>query len=113
MVKAEFLRVSFAGSDLSGADMRDGDFLRNDFTGANLAGANFDGAIAPRALFNDANLAGTTFTRTFLYYSRFEGVDLSEVKGLTQEQLNQTCGDDATKLPPGLTVPARWPCGED
>ena len=40
-------------------------------------------------------------------------VDLSEVTGLTQMQLDMTCGDDKTKLPAGLTVPARWPCGED
>jgi hypothetical protein len=93
--------------------MHEGNFLRNDFTGANLVGASFEGAIAPRALFYEANLAGTSFKRAFLYYTRFEGADLSEVEGMTQEQLDQTCGDEATKLPPGLTVPARWPCGED
>ncbi len=113
LVKVEFLRVSFAGSDLSGANMHEGNFVRNDFTGANLAGASLEGAIAPRALFYDANLAGTSFKRTFLYYRRFEGADLRKVEGMTQEQLDQACGDEQTKLPPGLTVPARWPCAED
>ncbi len=111
--RAEFIRVDFSGSDLSGANMVKGDFLRNDFTGANLAGVDLTGANAPRAIFHEANLAGADFSRVFLYYARFEGTDLSQVKGLTQDQLDDSCGDENTTLPPGLTMPARWPCGED
>ena len=79
----------------------------------NLDGVNFTGALLPRAIFHGANLAGTNFTRAYLYWARFEGVDLSDATGLTQAQLDMTCGDDKTVLPPGLTEPARWPCGED
>jgi len=38
------------------------------------------------------------------------GADLSGVTGLTQAQLDLTCGDPATRLPPGLAPPASWPC---
>jgi hypothetical protein len=32
---------------------------------------------------------------------------------MTQDQLDQTCGDDATVLPEGMTRPDHWPCNED
>jgi hypothetical protein len=51
--------------------------------------------------------------RAYLYWARFEGTDLSQVKDLTQDQLNITCGDQTTKLPQGLMAPKHWPCGED
>lgn len=70
-------------------------------------------AIMPRNIFTGANLAGANLTKAFLYRSRFEGVDLSKVNGLTQAQLDETCGDQATTLPPGLVAPKLWPCGED
>jgi uncharacterized protein YjbI with pentapeptide repeats len=110
LVKAEFQRVSFDESDLTGADMEEGDFVRNSFRKSNLTGVNFTGALLPRAAFNEAILKGVNFTRAYLYWTRFEGADLSEVSGLTQMQLDMSCGDDKTKLPAGLTVPARWPC---
>ncbi|MBL8895433.1 MAG: pentapeptide repeat-containing protein [Rhizobiales bacterium] len=113
LTKAEFQRVSFDESDLTGVDMEEGDFVRNSFRKSNLSGVNFTGALMPRSVFHESNLKGANFTRTYLYWARFEGVDLSEVTGLTQMQLDMTCGDDKTKLPAGLTVPARWPCGED
>jgi len=37
-------------------------------------------------------------------------VDLTDVSGLTQEQLDLACGDQTTRLPPGLDVPSGWPC---
>jgi len=71
------------------------------------------GATLPRSIFHGANLTGVSFKRAYLYWARFEGTDLSVVKDLTQEQLDITCGDQMTKLPPSLSVPKSWPCGED
>ncbi|NKB54205.1 MAG: hypothetical protein GKR97_18675 [Rhizobiaceae bacterium] len=42
-----------------------------------------------------------------------EGVDLSGVANLSQEQLELSCGENDTQLPAGLTAPAKWPCGSD
>ena len=69
---ANFTNASFRGTELSGA---------------NLAGARMDGA--------DMTGARTSITS-------FLGTDLSQVKGLTQAQLDVACSDDKTKLPAGL-----------
>jgi uncharacterized protein YjbI with pentapeptide repeats len=113
LVKAEFLRVSFEGADLSTADLSDGEFSRNSFIKANLSGANLSGAMLQRAAFGEANLAGASFKRAYLYWTRLEGVDLSQAVDLTQAQIDIACGNAQTKLPAGLTTPAHWPCAED
>jgi uncharacterized protein YjbI with pentapeptide repeats len=113
LVKAEFLRVSFDGADLSGADLTEGEFSRNTFIKANLTGANLTGAMLPRATLHDAIVAGASFKRTYLYWTRLEGVDLSQVHDLTQAQVDMACGNEKTKLPPGLAMPSHWPCAED
>ena len=33
------------------------------------------------------------------------GASLQRARGLNQGRLNQACGDEATQLPPGLTIP--------
>lgn len=63
---------------------------------ANLRGARFDGAD-----FRDADLRRANIS----------GVDLSSARGLTQDQLDEACGDGATRAPKGLVVRAcggRW-----
>ena len=42
-------------------------------------------------------LRALNFTRAYLYWARVEGVDLGAVIGLTQTQLDMTCGDDKTE----------------
>ncbi len=43
-----------------------------------------------------------------LYNPHLEGVDLTRVEGVTQEQINSAMGDDTTKLPPALVMPESW-----
>ena len=57
-----------------------------------------------------ASLKGTDLTQAYFFRTRVEGVDLSQTKGLTQDQIALTCGDDKTKLPTGLNSPPSWPC---
>ena len=40
--------------------------------------------------------------------TNLRGVDLREVRNLTQEQINQAKGDENTQLPDGLYRPASW-----
>ena len=47
--------------------------------------------------------------RHLLLRARFDEVDLSGGAGLEQGQLDQACGDGATILPAGLTVPTHCP----
>jgi hypothetical protein len=66
-------------SDLSGVNLREADLRGVDLKDARLIGAHLGGA------------------------------DLSGAHNLVQEQLNEACGNDATKVPEGLRIPS---CGD-
>jgi NACHT domain-containing protein/pentapeptide repeat protein len=74
------------------------DLERADLEAAVLRGANMS-----NARFQDANLSNADLTHGILH-----GADLREAKGLTQEQLDQTSGNERTMLPPGLRAPRHW-----
>lgn len=86
---ADFSHARLVLMCMSFADFRDASFRDADLAGANLAHAKLD----------DADLTGADLSIT-----SFKGTDLTHVKGLTQQQLDQACGDAETKAPPGLTV---------
>lgn len=132
--KVEAYRSSFAGISAEGASFNSSELQRTNFSGARLTGADFEKAELGRANFDKAVITGTRFpmanlsratfsgstfegpldfTGAFMFLTRIEGVDLSAATGLEQEQINLTCGDSATKLPQGLTIPANWPCPVD
>lgn len=67
------------GTDLSNTRLTNADLRHADFTGANFRGANMDGA----------RLEGTILI----------GADLTGVRNLTWEQLDQAVIDDSTILP--------------
>lgn len=89
------------GSNLSGADLRDVDAYGALLSSANLAGADLTNSSWVGASFGGANLRGAKLSGANL-----SGAELDRVSGLTQGQLNAACGDDATVLPRGLSVPA-------
>ncbi len=132
--KALGYRTSFVNADLSNANFLKSEMQRANFTGANLTNANFEKSELGRVNFSDADLNGTDFrysnlaradfrtakfetpidfTGTYLYQTRFEGVDLSKAIGIQQWQIDLACGNDSTKLPSGITAPASWPCAAD
>ncbi|MGE0594776.1 MAG: pentapeptide repeat-containing protein [Hyphomonadaceae bacterium] len=111
---------AFAGRDFAGARLRQSDMSvaiadRTRFRGANLSLANMFAARASGADFTDANLNGATLVGGYFGGARFNGAtlvranlsgaDLASAQGLTQAQLSQACGDAATALPSGLTLP--------
>ncbi|WP_414653635.1 pentapeptide repeat-containing protein [Geminicoccus sp.] len=61
---------------------------------ANLSGAHLKEASLSSSLLPVANLSEADLPRT----------NLNDVYGITQEQLNSTCGDERTWLPAGLTT---------
>ncbi len=90
----------FNGSNFSGADLRDINasaalFGRVSFAGANLTNANFVSAYLEHANFTGAILNGVNFS----------GAEMSSAVGLTQRQMDKTCGDESTQLPRGLRIP--------
>jgi uncharacterized protein YjbI with pentapeptide repeats len=116
---ASFVATELQRSDFSSADLRNADFTKAElgravFNQATFENTNFAMANLSRALFNNASFAGVVdFTDAFLFLTRIEGVDLTQAKGLKQDQIALACGDPATKLPQGLTAPASWPCPDE
>ena len=94
---ATYDEVNFANANLSVSNLFGARFNRSDFSGANLQNATAVGTY-----FGASKLAGAQ-----LNGANFSGADLSLVKGLTQSQLNQACGDATTRLPKGQVIP---PC---
>jgi len=91
MIIANLSEATLWGADLSGA------FLQ----GSNLSGANFFAGNLSGAYLQGANLAGASLSDVDL-----SGANLSSSRYLSQNQLDQACGNDKTRLPEGLTVKA-------
>lgn len=113
-VSSELQRANFAGAKLNGADFERAELGRANFYQAVLTGTRFPTANLSRAVLSGAIFEGPIdFSHAFMFQTRIEGVDLSEARGLTQEQVDLACGDVATKLPDGLVPPPQWPCPAD
>jgi uncharacterized protein YjbI with pentapeptide repeats len=117
LFQADFADVSWHGATFAGARLRQADvsaavmkhvnLARTDlrdlnaygavFTGSNLAGANMVNGSFVGAYFDGANLRGA-----HLEGANFSGAELARAQGLTQNQLQDACGDPATTLPRGL-----------
>ncbi len=112
MTKSEYSRADFSEAQFENIDWAKAELGRANFTGASFKEVNFEFSNLARARFTKANLLGVYFTKAYTYLTRLEGVDLSEVYDLMQDQLDMACGDDKTRLPEGLVMPASWPCGD-
>jgi len=100
--QADFSLSTMSGARLAGADLRDVEGYGAVLTGADLSGADLSNASLVGTYLRGANLRGA-----ILKGANLAGADLTGAKGLAQSQLNLSCGDEATRLPAGLTVP---PC---
>jgi Pentapeptide repeats (8 copies) len=88
-------RLDLHKTNLSGADL-----LRANLSGANLTRANLSRADLGEADLSGANLSGANLSKANL--------DRIWVGNLTQEQLEETTGDENTALPSHLKPPAHW-----
>ncbi len=95
MQLATFDNWNLAGANLSVANLFGVRFNRSDFTNVNFENATLVGGYFGSSTFSGANFAGANLS----------GADLHLSRGLTQGQLNHACGDEATRLPSGLTIP--------
>jgi uncharacterized protein YjbI with pentapeptide repeats len=80
--------------DLSGTFIR-----RTNLTGVNLENADLSGADCSHAIFHGANLTDANLNGTIL-----KGADLTNVVGLTREQLSLAVIDKTTILPSYLAL---------
>jgi hypothetical protein len=100
---AQLWGADLSKSQLLGTDLREADlefaYLREvSPIGANLSGANLSGADLGFAYLSNVNLRRANLS----------GAYLSRVVGLTQEQLEETTGDEYTQLRSDLKPPAHW-----
>ena len=89
---ADLERADLKGAYLKRADLQRADLKRAHLQGADLKGADLEGADLEGADLHGADLQGVDF----------QGVDLSQVLGLTKEQIESAIRDDKTKLPDRL-----------
>lgn len=98
-LRSPFLtRANFADARLHGADLR----------GAKLTGADFERAVLRCFALHKKDtpeIICPDLTGADLQGARLRAADLRYARGLTGEQLAQACGDEATALPDGLSVP--------
>ncbi|WGL60468.1 pentapeptide repeat-containing protein [Pigmentibacter sp. JX0631] len=72
-----FYKEKFVKANLKGANFKSATLIETDFTGADLTDADFTDADLSRANFTGANLSGANFTNSFVYYTDFTKVILS------------------------------------
>jgi uncharacterized protein YjbI with pentapeptide repeats len=97
-------RANLRGAGLRRADLRNAILDRADLKGAVLVYANLSDADLSGANLNGANLRGAKLRGAGLRGADLSGADLSGADGVTQEQLDEACGDNKTQLPEGLTI---------
>ena len=103
-------RLNEAGlrfATLSDADLEAACASNADFTHARLDRANLSGVDLTNAALDHADFAGANLKRANL-----SGASLLHARNLTQEQVDDTIGSNATVLPPNLARPARWPTAQ-
>lgn len=108
---AKFDAADMAGVLLMNAKLNDGSFVYTNLSGAQLNNADLSGADLTNAWLNHAQLQGAKLGNANLTGAKLRGVqlhgaDLSQVVGLTQDQLVLACRDLETKLPKGIRVAA-------
>ncbi len=101
---ADLSNQCLQGSDFEGADFDNAKLVLTCLSHANLKQASFRQADLSGANLFDTRLDGADFTGAVLSSTSLKGARMANAKGLTQTQLDQACGDGATKLPAGLRV---------
>jgi uncharacterized protein YjbI with pentapeptide repeats len=99
---AEMPSASFWKAKLTGADLYEASLQKAILEEAHLEEANLDMANLAGAKLRDAHVLCTGFGRAWFQETELQGVDLSQAKDLTREQLEGACGDKDTKLPPSF-----------
>lgn len=97
--KTRFIRSFFKGAEAIGASFIEADFTKANLKNSDFTEANFNKAIFIKTKFGDAILEEASFKG-----ANFSSAILTDVQGLTQEQLSLACGNQETQLPQGLSI---------
>jgi hypothetical protein len=104
VMPAKLAAADLRYADAARAFLLNADLRNSNLMGAMLWGANLKGANLYEADLRGADLRATSLREANFLAARLQGADLRFSEGLTQEQLNDACGDSLTLLPPGLTI---------
>jgi uncharacterized protein YjbI with pentapeptide repeats len=99
LIRAKLRLANLRNADLSGADLIGANLISADLSGTNLSAATLDDADLTDANLSDANLSGAFLYSAKLYSADLDRADLRGTKKLTQQQLDEACGEDV-KLDP-------------
>jgi len=114
--EASLFQANLQQADLRGANLQKAVLDWAHLQQAYLRGANLQKAVLNGAHLQEADLFQANLQQAYLRGANLQkavlaGATLTDVKNLTQAQLNQACVDENTKLPKGLTRPK--PCSEE
>ena len=99
--QADLSLSTMNGTDFSGTDLSVTNLFAGRFTSASFRNANLRQSVMVGGYFGSAD-----FTGADLEGANLSGAELDTAKGLTQAQLDKTCGDEATLLPGALRIPS-------
>jgi uncharacterized protein YjbI with pentapeptide repeats len=101
---ADLSEARLTGATMMGSNFQEADMLFSDLSRAFISGAKFNGADLSGAVLVQARVvAGANFDGAII-----DGVDLSDSRGIKQEDLEKALGNHLTILPKGLVAPAAW-----
>ena len=106
--EADLREAYLSHANLRGADLSNSNLSRSLLSAADLSQANLREAVLNlanlrEAGLREANLSQANLRGADLSRANLNGADLTDAK-ISESQLNEACGDDKTKLPPGLTI---------
>lgn len=107
---ASFYQANIALANLSRADLQNANLLAADLStatleGTNLSEANLLGTNLRNALLLSTDLSGANVLNADFTGAVLSGANLTDVKGLTGEQIEPAIVDGATQLPPNIDLP--------
>ena len=94
--------------NLSFCDLRNADFRELNLRGISLEGTRLEESTFGEAHLEKAYLGSARLNNTVLEKTHLEGANLTDVEGLTQEQLDAAIGDGNTILPQHVHRPEHW-----
>lgn len=98
--------ASLSGAYMIIANLSEANLSKADLSRAYLQGTNFSGADLTETNLSGVYLHGSNLSGAHLSGADLSGANLSSSRNLRQNQLDEACGNDKTRLPEGLTVEA-------
>ena len=108
LFNADFNHAHLGGVNFSDSRIHGCVFAQARMPMANLVNTNLVESDFVQADLRYAMMRGANLTRAKLHKADIRHTDLSEVTGITEEQISSAIGDEYTQLPAGIKRPEKW-----